>query len=445
LNGQTASKEKTHFETLLERIDECLEQMMTGEQVKALNEIMIPYLVKEIPLKNHYHIRFPTGGVRNWLVKRAYDLGFDVNLHGNYERFAKDWTFRNSDNRIDRVGKKYQWIAFHEIMGILADNFKYKSDYANKGYGGYELFHGTWQSFLRNINPSLIVRGKNIDAELPDDSNEEKQNWYQEEHFDNWGQSGEDELWASMIKDLPDPVSLIQKMDDEGVEWIALNNSRSWDEPKDIGKEKYEYKLKRHDLFIGVDAILVKLQDVKKAIDSLSGRNLWECGQLPTDDWHYLVNREKYWSPAYKDVYRGRQGWSNSIDGLDVPYIYSCEQACGHIEGDCSGTISRYSIPCRLLFEGMNMEYDSHDGQYVDKDGNLIALTYGYDQILVKKEPLLWFLEQSGLGILWIVRGEKRVYASGGMGCLCEYDPCGVYYLDGDKNPEGTIKAYKRV
>lgn len=31
------------------------------------------------------------------------------------------------------------------------------------------------------------------------------------------------------------------------------------------------------------------------------------------------------------------------------------------------------------------MEYDSHDGQYLDKDGNLVALTYGANQILVKK------------------------------------------------------------
>ena len=151
------------------------------------------------------------------------------------------------------------------------------------------------------------------------------------------------------------------------------------------------------------------------------------------------------WSPAYKDVYRDRQGWANSIDGLDVPYYYSCEQACGHIEDDQSGTINKYSIPCRLLFEGMGMEYDSHDGQYLDKDGNLVALTYGYNQILVKKEPLLRFLKQSELAILWIVRGEKRVYISGGKGCQCIYAPCGVYYLDNNNVPEGVLRTYKRV
>lgn len=446
LNRQKGSRNNSENDKIFETICNGIEQLMSEEQKKALYDIMIPFKMKERPLQNHYYVRFPTCGVRNWLVKRAYELGFDANLHGNYDRFAKDWTFRNSDNRIDRIGKKYQWIAFHEIMGILTDNYKYKDDYANNGSGGYELFHGTWQSFLRNINPSMIARVKSVDGEDTANSREaDEQKWYKEEQFNNWEYSGTNEAWASLTRDLPDPVYLIQKLDDEGEEWLTLNNSKSWDEPKDIGKEKHEYRLLKHDVYLAADAILVKKQDKEKAIYSLDGRALWDGVDFPTDDWQYLVNREKYWSPAYKDVYRNEQGWSNSIDGLDVPYICSCEKACGHIDGDSSGTIGNYSIPCRLLFEGMGMGYDSHDGQYLDKEGNLVALTYGYDKILVKKEPLLQFLEQSGLAILWIVRGEKRVYISGGMGCQCVYAPCGVYYLDDNNVPEGVLRTYKRV
>lgn len=34
---------------------------------------------------------------------------------------------------------------------------------------------------------------------------------------------------------------------------------------------------------------------------------------------------------------------------------------------------------------------------------------------------------------------------SSGMGCLSEYNPCGVYYLDEYDNPTGELKTYKRV
>lgn len=447
LNGPKESSPQTYRDQLLEFMSEGFEKVSTEEQLKVMKEVMIPFYVKALALQLHYARRFPNEGVRNWMVKRAYELGFDVELHGRYDRFAKDWTFRNSKGgRIDRVGKKYQWIAFHEVMGILADNYRFEDDYANEGSGGYEVFHGTWQSFLRNINPSMIAREKVFDTESIDNDDEAgEQKWYQEEMYDNWEYSGSDEAWASLIRDLPDPVTMIQKVDNSGTEWLTLNNSKSWDEPKELGKEKHEFKLKRHDACLYIDAILLKKDDVDQAIKSLDNRNLWGSVEVPSDDWQYLVNREKYWSPAYKDVYRNEKDWTDTIDGLNVPFIFSTEKACGHIEGDQSGTISKYSIPCRRLFEGLGMVYDARDGQYVDKNANLIAITYGYDQILVKKAPLLEFLEQSGLAILWIVRGDKRVYVSGGMGCLCEYDPCGIYYMDVGKNPVGVLKSYKRV
>ncbi len=445
LKRQKGSRNISENDKLFETMCNGIEQLMSEEQKKALSDILIPFKMKELPLQNHY-CRFSTDGVRNWLVKRAYDLGFDVNLHGNYDRFAKDRTFRNSDNRIDRIGKKYQWIAFHEIMGILADNYKYKDDYANDGAGAYELFHGTWQSFLRNINPSMIVRAKSVDSEDVDDGWEtEEQKWYNEEEYDNRAYTGTNESWVSMLKDLPDPVSLIQKLDEDGIEWLTLNNSVSWEEPKIFGKDKYQCDIKKHDVSMYVDAILVKNHDVKQVILSLDERNLWGRFKFPSDDMSYLVNREKFWSPAYKDENRNEKEWVDSIDGLNVPLIFTTEKACGHIDGDKSGTINRYSIPCKRLFEGLGMGYDAHDGQYIDKNGNLIAFTYGYDQILVKKEPLLRYLEESGLSILWIVRGEKMVYIGGNIGCLCEYNPCGIYHLDANNVPEGVLRTYKRV
>ena len=136
LNDQKDSK--SYRDKLFDTLYEGMEIMLTEEQLKAMKEVMIPFYVKEIPLRKRYYRRFETNGVRNWLVKRAYELGFDVKLHGRYDRFAKDWTFRNSERRIDRIGKKYQWIAFHEIMGILSDNYKFEDNYANEGSGGGE-------------------------------------------------------------------------------------------------------------------------------------------------------------------------------------------------------------------------------------------------------------------------------------------------------------------
>ena len=92
----------------------------------------------------------------------------------------------------------------------------------------------------------------------------------------------------------------------------------------------------------------------------------------------------------------------------------------------------------------MEMEYDSKDGQYIDKHGNLLAVTYGNEKILVRKDLLLSFLSQHNLSLLWLVRGEKRVFMTGGFGCISECMPCGVYYIDENDNPYGILKTYKR-
>jgi len=442
LNNENHIGKNLPMDYLLSMIYDSMEKLMTEEQLSAITEIIIPFKVKELKLKNHHFNRFPAEGVRNWLVKRSYELGFDVKLHGRHDRFAKDWTYRQSDDRIDRIGKKYQWIAFYEIMGILSDNYKFESDYARDGQGEYEPFHGTWQSFLRNINPSMITREKRNEDHIT----QEQHVWWSEgASFNNWEDADSYDEWTSLVKDLPDPSLIIQKIDEKGDQWLSLNSIMSWDEPKNIGEEKYAYKHIKHDVFLSTYAILVKKDDLSQAIKGLSGRDLWEGIELPSDSWQNLLNREKYWSPAYKDVYRQTDDWSYSIKGLSVPFICSSEQACGHIEGDKSGTIEKYRIPCRFLFEELGMCYDSTDGRYVDTDGNLISLTFGTEQIVVKKAPLVRCLRQNGLELLWIVRGEKRVYMSGGMGCLSEYNPCGVYHLDDDDSPVGKLMTYKRV
>ena len=427
-------------------IYETIEKMLSSEQLEVINKVMIPYHIKQLSFSKIHFNRFPAEGVRNWIVKRAYELGYDAELHGRYDSFAKEWTFRDSENRIDRIGKKYQWIAFREVMGILSDNYKYEDRYANNGQGAYEVFHGSWQSYLRDINPSMIARiAATTSHGMEEPLEPEMTKWYNEETYDNWNYPDSEIAWASMINDLPDPKSLIQKTDDNGTEWLALNNSRDWDEPKEIGKEKYQHNLLKHDVSLFADAIIVHREDKTKAVSNLSNRELWDGIEFPDDSWQYLVNREKYWSPAYKDVYRGYEEWINNSSWLNVPFFFSCEKACGHIEGDRSGTIERYSIPCKCLFEGLGMEYSSKDGQYVDKNNNIIAITYGYNQILVKKDSLINYLNQQNLDIIWIIRGEKRAYVSGGMGCVCWYCPCGVYSLNDENNLEGELKTYKRV
>ncbi len=64
-----------------------------------------------------------------WICNKAYGLGWDYNKHGKF-----DEVFHSRDcspSTIERIGKKYQWLAYHEYLCNLADNYHYDGMFSN--------------------------------------------------------------------------------------------------------------------------------------------------------------------------------------------------------------------------------------------------------------------------------------------------------------------------
>lgn len=58
-----------------------------------------------------------------WICKKAYDFGWDYDKHGKFDYYVN----RNNGREhayIERIGKKYQWLAYHEYLCNLMDNYK---------------------------------------------------------------------------------------------------------------------------------------------------------------------------------------------------------------------------------------------------------------------------------------------------------------------------------
>lgn len=54
-----------------------------------------------------------------WIFEK---YGYDVEKHGEYDRNTNSYDRRAST--IERIGKKYQWIALYEMVARVSDNFK---------------------------------------------------------------------------------------------------------------------------------------------------------------------------------------------------------------------------------------------------------------------------------------------------------------------------------
>lgn len=58
----------------------------------------------------------------NVATKRVFEYGYDYKIFGEYDNAIKRYQIR-SENYIERIGKKYQWIATFELLSKLYDNF----------------------------------------------------------------------------------------------------------------------------------------------------------------------------------------------------------------------------------------------------------------------------------------------------------------------------------
>ena len=95
--------------------------------------------------------RFEAEAVSNWVAYRAYELG------GASPEFP--WAFPNYDHdrarpEVERLGKKYQWIAFDELLCRLADNFWMMLQDRDAAPYAYPSDVGS----LRDIDPTVFAK-----------------------------------------------------------------------------------------------------------------------------------------------------------------------------------------------------------------------------------------------------------------------------------------------
>ena len=94
---------------------------------------------------------YPTERARRWIFMKAIKLGWTEKRFGHFEDMYARESGRSA-SKPERFGKKYQWIAYHELLARIRDNYHPKP-----GYGENEpsRFLGLWDTFDRDIDPSI--------------------------------------------------------------------------------------------------------------------------------------------------------------------------------------------------------------------------------------------------------------------------------------------------
>lgn len=382
-----------------------------SKKSKLFHEIVLPYVVD--PNEYFQENCFDPGLAKRWMMQKIIDMGWTVERFGEFDRDVNRYRRQdhNTGHKPERIGKKYQWIAYHELLARLSDNFKMREDELSSRSARY---HGPWDPISRrDIDPSNLLRKTEREG-----WQQHTYTWWFPTRFDSWEEPAREVEWLKTDCDLPPADQLIEVVcSRDASRWFSLGGSYDWEQPTPPGEDRFETK--RRKLWYLLKCYLIKTADSSKLMNWAIEQNWFGRWMPKSKESDEIFLGEFFWAPAFKDQdwrYFGRPGWTRG-DGERIPaeiLVANDEYGAESNGYDCSldDSISIH-LPCRLLVEGMNLDWRAVEGKWYDSAGQLVAFdpavrSPGPSVLLVRREPLLDFLHQRGLTLCWTVLGEKQ-------------------------------------
>lgn len=213
------------------------------------------------------HVKADWAG--RWIAHRAIGHGWTAERFGEFEREHLAMRGREG-HKAERFGKKYQWIALHELLARLSDNFHLARESWSPDE---ELYEGPWVWYGRDFDPSLPTR---LTSDLPQHhmltrSLDAAWALLPSPALDAAGTPGS---WVAEMADLASASQVFTPTDGDGCEWISLQRYSTWD--RDNARRTGMTKRER-DVFYLQFSWLVPRGDGSRLLDlfrehGLSGR-----------------------------------------------------------------------------------------------------------------------------------------------------------------------------
>lgn len=345
---------------------------------------------------------------------------------------------RRQAGKAERIGKKYQWIAWHEYLALVADNFRYAEDPETQ-------YEGPWQLFRRDIDPSVLLR-----RTFAQRWHAHPRTWWFSVALASWSTPEDDVAWRENVADLPAVAPLIAVTRPDGTASLVLDMTCQWGQP--LPDDADEHELERRRIVYWVKSYLVQKEHRDAIVRWAEGRNL-HAERFPEVRYPTQAFLGEFpWGRAVTTqvgAYYSRPGWTAGDRHAKLPHPvlptedqYFWEQT-GY---DCSldDTIS-IALPCKELIEGMGLRWRGQEGRFYDARGDLIALDPSVHEsgpcaLVVTRDALLRHLDERGLSIVWVVFGERQVIPPRDSG-MDYNEVSGIYTLEGDEIV-GTLRSF---
>ena len=379
------------------------------------------------------------------------ELGYDERL-GEQDASSRYYSYsRHDTKKVERIGKKYQWIAFYNILARISDSHCVK-----EWNEPSRLFEGPWDPYVRDFDPTLnrnflsspdvpifplAAEDYGFLPQKPTPKPEEIQHWTQTKP----------EYFTTI------PAKLLVK-DIQGCDWVVLylydNNENK---PLSLDDHSFGISKGTQKVWFIAEAFFVKPVHIDAVIEHIKSKRFASDSFPEGSNVYQLFNREYTWSPGYKSVFMhdwigygietGKYRIETEIievpdfdqmsvaadgsvtfpmvekeikqkipeDVINVEIMPASSRVLweGQYDASQEETTSFY-IPCGNIIEHLQLEQKSCDGYYYSKDGTLVCFDSDLCSLnrglFIRADYLKKYLQDQNVQLIWTCIGEKQYF-----------------------------------
>jgi len=356
--------------------------------------------------------RFDTKQIQRYALSRVFDLGWTTDRFGEFDSYIRGKWWDRDASKPERLGKKYQWIAYHEILAYIADHYQFLERHNEDE--GPQYYEGLWQDSLRDIDPSCTLPSIPGGASWDGHSH----SWWGPVSFDEWGESLTHQEWIARRNDIPEVEKLLRVTDPtQGTKWLNADGYFVWRQPHSPDLDPYH--VKRRDLWLSCTGYFVNSEHTEVFIDWAKTVDFWGRWMPEPDESHEMFLGECFGSLAFRyfsQPYYGVKDWTEPAKGCPAVVLPATLHYTAKYSGyDCSLDDSfTLRLPAQQFVERFGLRWFGNGADFVDGHGNPVAFDptihqAGPSAFLVRDDLFREYLKDEGLEFCWTILGEKRI------------------------------------
>jgi len=373
------------------------------------------------------------GLVRRWICDRAHQLGWTEELFEPFERCGNISYDRMGKHRVERVGKKYQYIALTEATARMTDNLAMYS-WENEGKLMEFELGPRGRDMKKDLDPSLLVRSTF------------ESGW--ESSPATWWTpcapqlpSGDIDLllaWVQVESGLCNDVGQIELINPNSERWLMVYGSRRWTVP---GQSRRTHA----EAWSRISCLVTAVGNGPQLAKELLGRHRGDASL--------------FCERGSLACFLGEHGWrepekieleQNIRAGIKTPYAGVVESLNAEGSGNDNSIDDGFTLylPSAGLINVLDLHLRSGKApEYVEACGTLrwqdpTLSTRGSGAGVVSSEYFLSKLASVGLEPVWVLAGEKNVYAGQGFSVSSGGFGGRLYHTTAFAMDSGTLTSF---